>query len=286
MRQDLFHLLMVPFLLCGSDGWAQSIRTASPSSGPTVFGTLTVSNGTGIPTPGRIDVTNPGPALGYYIGGGTWYTTAIPYLRPDTANGSLAFDLMPNGNSASVWEDICSTDIVANSTNYECLHLSKLASGLGLIETTASGTGKARDIQIQPTATNSQRVIIGGDSSPTGKVEIVQGGYPIEANFGLSILSVTSDTALAFGAYAGNYSYIQSEIRGSSWTGRPLVLMPNGGTVGVGTTTPHSLLQVNGEVQVGSGGGSCATANNGAIRYSNGTLYYCTGTTWTALAVQ
>jgi hypothetical protein len=56
------------------------------------------------------------------------------------------------------------------------------------------------------------------------------------------------------------------------------------GKVGIGTSTPQSLVHAyGGEVQVGSSGASCATANNGAIRYSASTLYYCTGTTWTAI---
>jgi hypothetical protein len=57
-----------------------------------------------------------------------------------------------------------------------------------------------------------------------------------------------------------------------------------GGNVGIGTATPQSLLQIyGGEVQVGSSGASCAAANNGAIRFSGSTLYYCTGTTWTSI---
>jgi hypothetical protein len=56
------------------------------------------------------------------------------------------------------------------------------------------------------------------------------------------------------------------------------------GSLGIGTATPQSLLHVyGGEVQVGSSGASCVTANNGAIRFSGSTLYYCTGTTWTSL---
>jgi hypothetical protein len=57
-----------------------------------------------------------------------------------------------------------------------------------------------------------------------------------------------------------------------------------GGNVGIGTATPQSLVHAyGGEVQVGSSGASCATANNGALRFSGSTLYYCTGTTWTTI---
>jgi hypothetical protein len=61
-----------------------------------------------------------------------------------------------------------------------------------------------------------------------------------------------------------------------------IILTPLGtGTVGIGTTSPQSLLQIyNGEVQVGSSGASCAAANAGAIRFSGSAIYYCNGTSW------
>lgn len=52
------------------------------------------------------------------------------------------------------------------------------------------------------------------------------------------------------------------------------------GAVGIGTTTPNSELQVNGEAQVGSSGNSCTSSTAGAIRYSSGTLTYCNGTNY------
>jgi hypothetical protein len=54
------------------------------------------------------------------------------------------------------------------------------------------------------------------------------------------------------------------------------------GSVGIGTTSPQSLVQAyNGEVQVGSSGASCTSSNAGAIRYSSGSMYYCSGSAWT-----
>jgi hypothetical protein len=59
----------------------------------------------------------------------------------------------------------------------------------------------------------------------------------------------------------------------------------NLGNVGIGTTAPQSKLHVQaGEVQVGSSGASCASANAGAIRYSGGSLYYCdNASTWESI---
>jgi hypothetical protein len=55
------------------------------------------------------------------------------------------------------------------------------------------------------------------------------------------------------------------------------------GKVGIGTTSPQSLLQAyGGEVQVGSSGAACSSTTSGAIRYNSGALTYCNGSAWTS----
>lgn len=174
------------------------------------------------------------PAL---FGNGTWFGTAIPFMTSATLNTGVAFDIMPNGTQASTWIDVLDTDVRTNGvTNYEAAHLQKNAAGSAVLQTTCAGTGVCRDLQLQPTATDSQRVTIGVDTSPKGKVTIVQGGAVAEANFGLSILAAQNDTALAFGSVAGSsgYGYIQAEIRASSFSGRPVYLQPAGGYAQIG----------------------------------------------------
>ena len=84
--------------------------------------------------------------------------------------------------------------------------------------------------------------------------------------------------------YTAGYLEISSYTSGTAGSGlgsgSQLVLSSNG-NIGIGTTAPQSLLHVyGGEVQVGSSGASCATAVNGALRFSGTTLYVCSGTTW------
>lgn len=54
----------------------------------------------------------------------------------------------------------------------------------------------------------------------------------------------------------------------------------NGGSVGIGTTSPQAALDVNGAARVGSTGASCSSTNAGAVQYTSGTLEACNGTSW------
>ena len=83
------------------------------------------------------------------------------------------------------------------------------------------------------------------------------------------------------GATAITGNLVWSGSTGGGAYGAKMTLT-SGGSLGIGTTTPQSLLQVGaGEVQVGSSGASCSAANAGAIRYNGGVLYYCdNASTW------
>jgi hypothetical protein len=124
-------------------------------------------------------------------------------------------------------------------------------------------------------------------------------GYPSRAArvaaFGLAVVAVLLAASAPVeaqtvnyieGAWATSGGTNPAYVATGTDTNISIILTPKGtGGIGIGTTSPQSLSHVyNGEVQIGSSGASCAAANNGAIRFSGTTLYYCTGTTWTALA--
>ena len=82
-----------------------------------------------------------------------------------------------------------------------------------------------------------------------------------------------AESGIQYGILTGRYSGMS--LYGGNGTTASMTLAISG-NVGIGTTSPQSKLHIqSGEVQVGSSGASCATANQGAIRYNAGILYYC-----------
>jgi len=66
-----------------------------------------------------------------------------------------------------------------------------------------------------------------------------------ENNMAFSVLSAAGQSKIAIGACnAGNYGYIQVMQDATSWTNRNLLLQPRGGSVGIGTYTPSSILNI------------------------------------------
>jgi hypothetical protein len=110
----------VPALINGNSG------TQGLSQGVT-----TLAGGKNGPTGGQLNLNSSGATnKGSTLGDGSWWTGSVPYFRPFNENqGGLALDLMPNGSATSVWEDICSTDVIADALengsprDYSCLHL-------------------------------------------------------------------------------------------------------------------------------------------------------------------
>lgn len=162
----------------------------------------------------------------FVIGNGNWYSTAVPFLQPYADNTGLAFDIMPkgatiSGGQASCWVDICSTDITADSANYETLKLQKGTTD-AYIMTTHSGTGVARNLRMM---IQGGGVTIGSDGAPLSKLDVAGG--------------------VAIGSYATNNA---APSNGAIISGQ----------VGINTSAPlaGSMLDVNGMISA-----SYATGN-------------------------
>ncbi len=118
---------------------------------------LTLSSGTLTLAPDVVSDT-------FALGGRLAVGIPVPYLTPTATNTAIAFDLFPHGATTSngfgsniygaAWEDICDTDIVASSTNYECLHLGKAKNDFANISTEQAGTGVIRPLIFQANGGN------------------------------------------------------------------------------------------------------------------------------------
>jgi hypothetical protein len=124
----------------------------------------------------------------------------------------------------------------------------------------------------------SQNVGVGTSSLASGVKTIIQGaqtgGAPQTSGttqtYGLLRLQGTSFTSvLDFGTNGGNYNWIQATDNASLATNYTLVLNPNGGNVGIGTTSP-TVYSGYTTLEVGSTAGlfSAKHANGNAIMYN------------------
>jgi hypothetical protein len=57
------------------------------------------------------------------------------------------------------------------------------------------------------------------------------------------------------------------------------------GTIGIGTTSPQSKLDVNGAIRIGVDATACSAANAGAMRFNTPNVEFCNGTSWAAFGV-
>ncbi len=65
----------------------------------------------------------------------------------------------------------------------------------------------------------------------------------------------------------------------------PALVVQASGTVGIGTSTPVTKLDVAGGLRIGSESATCTAGLAGTLRYSAGVVEYCNGTSWVTFGV-
>lgn len=106
----------------------------------------------------------------YYLSGRTVVGFPVPYFTPQDNNSNIAFDIFPKGtpgdftaNTGVAWFDLCSTDIEADGTNYECLRHGIFSGGDAHLSHASGGTGAVRNLRLQ---INGGNVGIGANVTP------------------------------------------------------------------------------------------------------------------------
>ncbi|WP_374075464.1 tail fiber protein [Bdellovibrio bacteriovorus] len=107
------------------------------------------------------------------------------------------------------------------------------------------------------------------------------GGILFDQNSTYAYKLHTTGTAASTGIMV--FSYINNSD-GSVVNDNNLVL--RSGSVGIGTSSPATKLDVNGEVKLGNTSSTCTSTNEGAQRYNSSSknMEFCNGSSWVALA--
>jgi len=121
-----------------------------------------------------------------------------------------------------------------------------------------------------------------GTSCNTGTQAFV---WPDANGYALSCIGGTWQLASISTGAAGSSGQVQYNGGSATLAGSGNLIWSNStGSLGIGTASPQSALQVYaGELQVGSSGAACSSANGGALRYAATQLQVCTGSNWVAV---
>ncbi len=93
--------------------------------------------------------------------------------------------------------------------------------------------------------------------------------------------NATNDGAVLVGSRSDNDGAIQAIT--NLGVVSDLAINPDGGNVGIGTTTPAALLDVSGGVKIGDQATCTDGTHNGTLRYNSGALQICQAAGWTAI---
>ena len=239
--------------------WVQMVSSAAPASGNiyTADGTLTSARTVTMGT----NALNFTGASGVNINTTTTSQYPLSVLQPlqstptqpgiiiagasgSAVTGQSAFIAFNPNNISGAWPIIVGAQYVNGSANQ---------SAADFIVATSSGGTPATKLVVQ----NGGNVGI-GTTTPATKLDIKGAGSSYPATSGtaqstglVARLHDASNLILDMGGNGSNGFWLQATDIGSLASNYPLLLNPNAGNVGIGTTTPNSTLQVAGSAALG-----------------------------------
>ncbi|MFH0845893.1 MAG: tail fiber domain-containing protein [Patescibacteria group bacterium] len=120
-----------------------------------------------------------------------------------------------------------------------------------------------------------------GTTAPNSQLQLTHDTTTIttEADYAFSIKpDLTAELFMGVNT-TGGYSFIQSFDPGTNWNGKPLILMPNGGNIGIGTTAPGAKLHISGGSGIIENAGVVSLTLKDSSSTSIPTLYFVQGAT-------
>jgi len=184
---------------------------------------------------------------------GDWVVASSTNVWQKIDNSSV-LDGTGTGQKVTKWDGSGDSNTLTNGPITFATNNSTFAGNVttgGQVTVPAGYSVNIGTSRIHSTATSyllGGNVGIGTDTPTQGKVDILDAGaYSAHTGHGLTINSNASNayTSMYMGADDSiDAAYIQSAGRNTSFTSKKLLLNPNGGNVGIGTTGPGAKLQV------------------------------------------
>ena len=130
--------------------------------------------------------------------------------------------------------------------------------------------------------------------SSSTAADVLLGHYSSQAGSGFSKSTIRIEKGATYGGEIAGYvnqglngGLTFSVLNGAAASSEIMRITGSGftsGRIGVGTSTPTTILDVSGTLKIAYGNESCATSTLGAIKYQSGDFYVCrNGTAWESL---
>jgi len=234
----------------GTGGTVTGVNVSGGTTGLTTSGGPVTTSGT-ITLAGTLGTANGGTNLTSFTSGGVVYASSTSALA---TSSSLTYDgtfTVAGGSVMARFKTGSATDgrieLAYNATDIGYINMPSASlldiyarSGVSL----AFGANGSEGMRLTSTGLGI------GTSSPAGKLHVFgNGNNTSEANASAYIGGGSTEMRIYFGVNnSSNYSYIGSYQQGIAY--RDLVLQPNGGNVGINTSSPTQKLTVNGSIDL------------------------------------